>query len=596
MPFNAGDLPQQQWIAYLDLSGGRNTRKDPHALDRNQLATSDNTWMAQGNAIGKRPGNVSLSGVSCIVGGVISAGATGLGVSLKAMVEGRFFGQTALVVQGQNNQVAAVPLALPAVSSGTVNNWQNIGSVSGGTIYAAQLFDPDPSNANGPDGSLFITDGIDTPKYWTGPGGTLKPVLTANLPTKNDGTGRAITPKYVATLFSSLWYAGEPTDPDMVYISDPFRPQSFTSNIVVPTGTITGSNYIGMPIGRGDGINGADITGMAPLSSTMLIYKQSAIYASAQVGMLGDMVWTSQVLSASVGMTSPRSLVAFDQFHCILGIDGVYMVNLQGTTKLTTNNPDLFDGPAALIADRTTAIGVRYGNRYILFFDDGGGAGQVPLGYCDRAVWFDFDKLDADGLPCVGTFSAMNVAGVAPLRGPFDTGNFAWANALTDLVGVFAGATSGIITSSDFGAAITATVTGKADFFADIWGDEAPADIKVVDDVQLFLSLPIITTGQVYTFNGSIFYDQLNSFLSSGSPLPLAFPAQAMVGSAIVGSSVVGLLTAQPVFQDVPLFQPANSFGAIVQFSFSESSIYPWTCLGYSLFINRQNKVGTQSG
>ena len=67
--------------------------------------------------------------------------------------------------------------------------------------------------------------------------------------------------------------------------------------------------------------------------------------------------------------------------------------------------------------------GYRYGrNRYILSFDDGGGTG-TPVGHPTRGVWFDFDKTDADGLPCVGTFSAMNVNGIALLRGPFfDTG------------------------------------------------------------------------------------------------------------------------------------------------------------------------------
>lgn len=600
MPFNQNPLEQQQYVAYLDLSGGRNTKKDPHALDRNQLVISDNTWMAQGNTIAKRPGNISLSGISAGTWGTASAGATGLGVSLKAMVEGRFFNQTALVVQGQNNQLAAVPMNLPGISSG-VNSWVSIGAVSGGIIQAAQLFDPGPSNPNGPDGTLFIVDGVDTPKVWLGPGNPIKPALLGPLPLKN-GVNSPITPAYVATLFSSLFYAGEPTDPSCVYISDPFRPQSFTSNLVVPApgvtqgGTpITTSGYIGAYIGRGDGVNGGNITGLAALGSAMVVYKQSAIYLMTQVGILGDTVWGSSVLSSSVGMLSPRSLVAFDTFHCILGIDGAYVINANGTSKISSNNPDLFDGPTAMIADRTTAIGVRYGNRYILFFDDGGGT-STPVGHPTRAAWFDFDKTDADGLPCVGTFSAMNVNGVAPLRGPADTGNFAWVDATRDRVGVFAGVMNGVTVSSDFGAPIMVSVFAKADMFSDVWGSEAPVDIKAVDAVQMLLSFPIITSNQTYIFNGTIYYDQLNALNSVGLTTQLNFPNQSTVGTAVVGTAVVGLLTGTPAYEAIPLFQPANSSGLIVQYSFSESSIFPWTSLGFLLLVNRQLKVGSQSG
>ena len=96
------------------------------------------------------------------------------------------------------------------------------------------------------------------------------------------------------------------------------------------------------------------------------------------------------------------------------------------------NNPDLFDGPTALIYNRQTAVAVRYGSRYLIWFDAG-------LGYPSNGVWFDFGKPDVDGYPTVGTISGMNVGGIAPLRGPQDTGNFAWADALVDRVSLFGG-------------------------------------------------------------------------------------------------------------------------------------------------------------
>jgi hypothetical protein len=247
----SGELSQnpirpRQYVAYLDLSGGRNTRKDPHALDRNQLATSDNTLMLQGNTIAKRPGSIFIPGISAgtISGGGISAGGTGFGVSLSGMVEGRFANITTLVVQA-GNRVAMAPVQLPVVSVG-IAQWISVGTISGGTMQAAQLYDP--QNSNGPDGSLFITTGFDVPQVLTGIGQRLTPItyLHANqVPTKADGSGKPITPAYCATLFSSLFYAGEPTDPSMLYISDPFRPESFTENLEVPTGTNTGSSNIG---------------------------------------------------------------------------------------------------------------------------------------------------------------------------------------------------------------------------------------------------------------------------------------------------------------------------------------------------------------
>lgn len=592
-PVNPGPLEQQQYVAYLDLSGGRNTKKDPHALDRNQLAVSDNTWMAQGNTIAKRPGSISVAISAGSFAGGPSAGSTGSGLGATAMVEGRFFDQTALVVQSTGNQLYAAPMGLPGVSVAS-NVWVSIGAISGGVLNAAQLFDPDPTNANGPDGTLFLVDGLDTPKKWLGPGNVIAPIPTNQLPTKK-GSSAPITPKYVAALFGSIFYAGDPSDPNAVYVSDPFRPESFTVNMLVPTGTVTTSTYIPAWIGRGDGYQGGPVTGFATMGSAMIVYKQSAIYAMTQVGVLGDMIWGSSVVSSSVGATSPRSIVPFDTFHCFLGIDGAYMFDGQQSTKISKNNPDLFDGSTAQILDRTTSIGVRYGNKYLLFFDNGNGTG-VPLGYPCAGAWFDFDKPDADGLPAVGTISGMFVGGVASLRGPKDLGNFAWADATRDLVGTFNAVAGGQPIYTDFGTNITTTVLGKADFFSDVWGDEAPVDEKQVDSVNLLMSFPIVVNGQTYTFTGTMIFDQLGVATSTGLSQPLQIPGVAIVGSAIVGTAMLGVLQGTPAYQAITMFQGAPATGKIIQFGFSESSQYPWTALGYTEVVNRQRGVLGSSG
>lgn len=604
-PQNQSGLEQPTWVTYLDLAGGRNTKKDPHSLDRNQLVVSDNTWMAQGNTIAKRPGNAAIQISTGSFGQVppaISLGSVGSGVGAGGMAEGRFADQTCLIVQGLDKQLYAAalnPLG-PSLTTWVSIGRVSVGSISTGSIMAAQLFDPDPTSGNSPDGTLFIVNGVDTPKVWYGPGSILKPAIVAQLPTRN-GTSLPITPKYVSSLFSSLFYAGDPGDSSAVYISNPYLPQQFTVNVLIPTGTITNSSYIPAFVGRGDGVDGGDVTGLARMGSAMIAYKESAIYAMTQLGILGDMVWGQSVVSSSVGCVSPRSLVPFDTFHCFLGIDGVYTFDGQNTHRISENNPDLFDGPTAQILDHKTAVGVRFGTRYILFFDNGVGTG-VKKGYPCAGVWFDFAKLDADGLPCVGTVSGMNVAGVAPLRGANDLGNFAWADAVLDRVGTFNASRSNVPVFDDFQASITTSVTGKADLFTDSevsytnrFTTEAPEDIKVVDSVHLFMSFPIIQGGQTYTFNGTTTFDQLNQQLSTGFSQPFPTTGQAIVGSAIVGTAMIGPASGTPAYQHVPLYQMDPASGYIAQFGFTESSTYPWTSLGYGLLMNRQRRVGTST-
>ena len=338
-PFRGPGPEPQQYIAYLDLSGGRNTKRDPHALDRNQLVVSDNTWMAQGNTIAKRPGNVSIN-ISAGAFGAISAGSTGSGVGYSGMVEGRFQDVTALLVQGTNNQLYGAFVNLGSISVGTGSVWASVGSISGGVIQAAQLYDPAKTNANGPDGSLFLVNGLDTPKYWNGPGTTIQPVPLATLPLQSfsippSNLNAPIKPKYVATLFSSLFYANDPqTDPCAVYVSNPFNPETFTINLITPSPAVNTNSYIPFYVGRGDGINGGYITGLAPLGQTMVAYKESSIYYIYNVSLTGQMLWAVALGSASVGALSPRSIVSFDTFHVFLGIDGVYTFDGTNTRRI----------------------------------------------------------------------------------------------------------------------------------------------------------------------------------------------------------------------------------------------------------------------
>jgi len=550
------------FIEYLDLSGGLNTKKDAHALSRNQLAQSINGWYSSGNAFSKRPGNAAA---------ITATGATGSGVGGQAATSSRFANKTVGIFQSGNNLYAAAADAAAFANIGLVT--------AGGFVSSTQLQDPLSNTSR-----LFVVTGKDAPRGWDGSGAL---VALSGLPPKLTGTNVPITPKYAASLFSSLFYSGDDSDPTAVWISDPFQPESFTYSATLATPSaygITNGSYIPYFIGRNDGISGGDITGKMPMGGSMIVYKQSAIYKLSLMGLYGDSVWRTDLISSSIGCLSPRSIVAFDDFHVILGIDGVYLVTSDSTKRISDNVPTFFDstsGTPASILDRTTAVGVRCGQRYIIFFDDGGGTG-VAVGRPTTGLWFDFAKLDEDGLPTVGQIANMPVNGVVPLRGPKDDGLFLWFDGSGDRVGKFG------IGSADFLQPITTSLIGKADLLTDLLGEGsmARARKKTINDVRLFLSVPQVATGELLTFTTTVTYDQLSSLPTLVNTLPVVVGAgNAVVGVAQVGNpanATLGLSGAASQYQVVRANLQNPATGKVLQIGFSESSIYSWTTLGYA--------------
>jgi hypothetical protein len=238
-------------------------------------------------------------------------------------------------------------------------------STSALLLNAAQIYDPVQS-AN----CAFLVNGKDAPRLWKGPGNTCTSLTTSAAPANHAGTS-VITPAFVMSFYNSLWYAGEPTEPTGVYISDPTAPESFDYG-----GALPGAAYQPYLIGYNDGVAGGNITGFAPIgNSSVLIYKESAIYRMDHIGYYGDVgPWDVVLVSPTVGCVAPKSLVSFDSFHCFLGPDGVYTCDGNSVSQrpISDNNPDLFEGPNAAITTRTTAVGVRLSSRYLLFYDNGG--------------------------------------------------------------------------------------------------------------------------------------------------------------------------------------------------------------------------------
>lgn len=328
-------------VFYPDLGGGRNTRRGSHKLNRNELYVSINGWLESANTYSKRPGNTSL----------IATPGVGSNLPANGMAVARYGDNTSVIVQSGTTLYAC------GVAD---SSWTTIATglnANAKILQASQLYDGGEM--------AFIVNGLDVPRKYPGSG----TASTATVPLNHSG-GASITPSLVTTVLSFLVYAGEPTEPSGVYISDPSAPESFTYG-----GQLPGAAFIPYLIGHNDGAMGGKITGIMPLGNSLMVYKQSAIYRMDNVGYYGDVgPWQVTMVSASTGLVAPKSLVSFDTFHAFMGIDGIYTCNGQEISQrpISDNNPDLFDGPTAAIADRTTAVGVRFGSRYMVFYDNGG--------------------------------------------------------------------------------------------------------------------------------------------------------------------------------------------------------------------------------
>jgi hypothetical protein len=568
----ADSLYDTQKVPYLKLAQGLNTLKAPHDLARSELSALTNAWYAYGQSLSKRPGTVPTGSYT---------GATGGGVAGRGVVTARFNDVTYVLVQ----QGSSVWAAAPGVPNST---WTLIGTVTAaGTLRGAQMFDPSTQKD-----TLFVVTGYDVPQLWLGPGTVLVKVKTgyssAGLLPNKPNTLTPITPAFVSTLGnnSHLFYSGEPSAPSAVYISDPFYPQSFTTPAMQadPYG-YTGAGGIFTPalIGFNDGVDGGNITGLQTMGFAMVVFKEAAIYAMVQTQLLGNVAWQVYNVCSSRGALSPRSIVAFETFTAFQSIDGIYITYGQPQEdmtqqKISRNVPSYFDstrfGQPALITNRTSAVAVREGNRYIIWFDTGQG---VPT----TGVWFDFDVQGDQSMPGAGEIDGMAVGGAATLAGPNDTGNFVWCDALQDRIGLFG------IGFADFGEPITVTISGKVDYFDDLYGPQAPLMNKVPSRCDLIVVPFTGQASQTLQFVGSFGVDY-------ATPVPSSVPVptlSAQTGTGLWGDTWGAFNWTSGAFAESGYFigtlRPQKSaFGHLIGITIAESSIYPWILLGYILELN----------
>ena len=556
---------------YLDLGGGLNTVTDTHALRPNELSESINCWHAYGRSLSKRPGSQPF---------VTATGATGGGGVGAGCVTARFAGKTYVIAQVNTTQ-------LYAAAAGDTS-WTLIGTMTAGAgpIQAAQMFDPGSAKS-----TLFIVNGVDHPLAWQGPTTSVvaaSSLAGASLPLNLTGAA-IITPSYVTTYQNFLLYSGESTATEAVYVSDPFKPNSFTVAASL-TKIGTDPSYEPYYVGFNDGVSGGNITGLMALEAGVVIFKQAAIYSFTLTSFYGDTIFFPQLISASIGCTSPRSITRFDGFGAFLGIDGVYTVSLGAAPDLISGAvATYFDstlaGYTAVISDRTTAVGVRHGERYIIWINTG------RTSYLnDTGIWFDFRKLSAEGKPTTGEIQGMQVAGAAPLRGPTDDGNFVWVDSSIDRVSKFgfgyADPTPGA-TDSGYSNPITTSFVGKSDFMEEQLGESSFLRPKNIERVWLVLSLFGHLSSGIFsgslTFNATWFGGGSYGVQSQSSvaTLPVNIGSNSIWGNTWGSMQWSGATNAAQPYAMLCFPSQKGMIANNLQFGFTESSKNGWVVIGY---------------
>lgn len=571
------------FVEYADPSGGLNTRRDVHALDRNMLAVSINGWPAYDNVIAKRPASQFTINTS--------TGATGMGGTGTTIVATRWIiaGVTTTVLLAQNGR----NLAFAAVGAVAWTNIVTTMGVGAKRIHVAQMFDP-LSGAN----QCFICNGVDQPWMWAGPGNTsLTQTTTGNGLPVNAGNTAGITPRFVITIGNqaALAYSGEPSQPDAVYVSNSWFPQAFTQS--ASTGTNYPGSYQPYLIGYNDGVAGGAVTGMSMLQGNFMVFKESAIYRGQLTNLYGGVAAIQyQNVTPVRGMVAPESLAAFDTYNVFLSNDGVYYTDGYQVQQISTNVPTFFDGSlngfGPICLAYPTAVGVRIGSRYIIWYDRGlPTAVGVPAGFPTSGVWFDFNKPDVDLLPQAGEmhgalsqwpFTAqMPVAGACSLNGPGDQGLFVWTSAQADQVALFG------LGFTEFGGNISTTFAWLADRFPQLASDSAFFDAKHMHRAWFAIAAYLTTTTQL-TFNATFTTDYLMTTSASAQTPVIPGSGSAVFGSATFGSGIFGAPAGSTFYAPVTIIPDKSVDGRFIQTMIQEASNTEWLLLGAQFEMSRR--------
>src|ERR1700761_9120095 len=186
----------EYWFEFADPQFLK-TKKDVHALSRDELAVSINGWPAYSNVMGKRPASTYYINTT---NGATGMGGTGTHIVATRWVVG---GVSTTYLLAQNG----TKLAYSAAGSASWTNTPTALGAGAQRIHVAQMFDP-LTGVN----QCFICDGVDQPFMWAGPGNnSLTQTTTGNGLPFNATRTAGITPRLVTTVGNNsvLCYSGE---------------------------------------------------------------------------------------------------------------------------------------------------------------------------------------------------------------------------------------------------------------------------------------------------------------------------------------------------------------------------------------------------
>lgn len=574
---------QKVFVEYADPSGGLNTRRDIHALLRSQLSVSINGWPVHEGVVGKRPANTNYGTAN---------GATGMGGVGSNIVATRWVvgGVSTTYLLAQNGRNLSF-MAAGGTSYTAISTTMGVGALK---IHVAQMADAGVTQC-------FICNGVDLPWMWAGPSATTltQTSVATGLPV-NQGGVTGITPRFVTTVGNNsvLVYSGEKTSPTAVFISDAFKPQSFTQSSAATT--VYPGSYQPYLIGYNDGVNGGAVTGITSLQGNIICYKESAIYRGQFVSVYSatyGFQW--QTVSSQVGMVAPESLVSFDTYNVFQSTDGVNYTDGYQVQSLSTNVPTFFDcslnGYPQLCLNDPVSVAVRIGERYCIWYDRGlPAAPGIAAGYPTSGIWFDMSQTDADGFPQTGEMHGalsqypftviMPVAGACSLNGPNDSGLFVWTNATADQVSLFG------LGFSEYGGAISTTFAGPADRFPQVAQDSSFFDFKHIHSARFAIAAALTSTTQL-TFNANFVTDFLTSNTASGLTPVIPGMGTSVFGVGVFGSAVFGASAESTVYAPVTIIPPSTADGRFIQTMIQESSTVQWNLLGYVLEVSYRRPV-----
>jgi len=468
------DTERTFWAVLDQLDQGWSTRSFPHLISDRNLYLANNVVFNRDGLISKRPGNVAWASN---VGGT---GVTGSGVASQSGA--RFYppgGTPKLLVQSGGKLYAGQDSVgtFTAISS-------SISSTN--TARYQQMYDPDMSTGAAP--AMFIVDGASVPKVWdgtnyvsvqTGTGGS----GSFNYLPNNPG-GSPITPAYVTQWKYHLVYAGEPTDPTAIYISDALRPERFNGYSIVDSAATPYTQYY--PGGR-DGTAGV-ITGISVVNQYLIIFYTSQIVVGYNTGTYGAYEFEFFPLTTGLGNIAPNSLVNFGGYIVFFGGDAFYATDGQNVVKIPDEIPSVYANTSASafpseMYNKNIVVGARRGDQYWASYDNVGNGTQTAIVVFDRAANGGWSFGSSSGGAWSKYSSGMPMSWGLECRGPGDsTFPFYWGSSAADQIGWF---DTGVY--SDFGNAITMEIQTKA-FLLD-----NPITVKDVQSMWVVAAFPNIT-------------------------------------------------------------------------------------------------------